>query len=367
MFRILYPLKDATIYDRYPEKNTGIDQILELTKHTRGAPYQSVYSEEMPWQETYNSRILMKFDLTPFQTIFSENSITSYNVYLGLFTTEARALENEYTLYAYPLYEDWKNGNGNYNDSPEVKNGATWYWRNGESSNEYWSTSNGFEETFITGGGSWHTSSYATQSFSFDDPTINMNVYSIVDKWLSGSISNYGFIIKHSAAAETDANTYGTLKFFSKDTHTIYLPKLVLYYSEETYTGSFMSASLVSNDYVIHAKNLKRFYKTYDDHKIRYTIRDTYPEQTYQSSSSAYSSKRLPSTSYYSIVDSVTGITIVDFNTIGTRINMDDYGHYIRLNFANFLPERYYKIIYKVIQDGETKTYDFNHEFKVIR
>lgn len=367
MFRILYPLKDTTIYDRHPERNTGIDQILELTKNTRGAPYQSVYTEEVPWPETYNSRILMKFDLTPFQTIFSENSITSYSTYLSLFTTEARALQNEYTLYAYPIAEEWKNGNGNYNDSPEISNGATWYWKSGESVADTWTPGNGYEDTYITGGGSWHTSSFATQSFEFDDPTVNMNVSTIVDSWLSGSISNYGFIIKHSTTAETDAETYGTLKFFSKDTHTIYLPKLILYYSEPTYTGSFTTASLVSNDYVIHAKNLKRIYKTYDDHKIRYNIRDAFPSQTYQSSSSAYSSKRLPSTSYYSILDSVTGITIVDFNTVGTKINMDDYGHYIRITFANFLPERYYKIIYKVVQDGETKIFDYNHEFKVIR
>lgn len=367
MFRIIYPIKDATIYDRYPEKNTGIDQIVELTKNTRGAPYQSVYTEGMPWPETYNSRILMKFDITPFQTIFSENSILNYDVYLGLFTTETNALQNEYTLYAYPIAEDWRNGNGNYNDDPSISNGVTWYWKSGEVTNDHWSTSNGYEDTYITGGGSWHTSSIASQSFAFDDPTINMKVSNIVDRWLSGSISNHGFIIKHSTAAETDSDTYGSLKFFSKDTHTIYLPKLVLYYSDPVYSGSFTSASLVANDYVIHAKNLKRIYKTYDDHKVRYTIRDTYPTQTYQSSSAAYDSLRLPTTSYYSIIDSATGITIVDFNTTGTKILMDDYGHYIRMTFANFLPERYYKIIYKIVQDGETKILDYNHEFKVMR
>lgn len=367
MFRIIYPLKDATIFDRYPERNTGVDQIIELTKNTRGAPYQSVITEEMPWPETYNSRILMKFDMTPFQTIFSENSISSYSTYLKLFPTEAEALQNEYTIYSYPVAEDWRNGNGNYNDKPEISNGVTWYWKSGENVADTWTPGNGYESTFITGGGSWHTSSFATQSFSFEDPEINMNVSAIVDKWLSGSISNHGFIIKHSTAAETDANEYGSIKFFSKDTHTIYLPKLILYYSESTYTGSFTSASLVGDDYVIHAKNLKSSYREFDDVKIRYTIRDLYPEQTYQSSSADYSSLRLPTTSYYSIVDSVTGITIVDFNTVGTKIQMDDYGHYIRINFANFLPERYYKIRYKVIADGQTRIIDPKHEFRISR
>ena len=367
MFRIIYPIKDATIYDKYPERNTGIDQILELTKNTLGSPYQSAITEELPWAETYNSRILIKFDLTPFQTLLSENNVTSYTSYLKLFTTEAEALQNEYTVLAYPIAEDWRNGNGNYNDKPEISNGVTWYWKSGESVADNWSIGNGYQATHTTGGGSWHTSSIASQSFSFDDPTINMNVHSIVSSWLSGSIINHGFILKHSASAETDTNVYGSLKFFSRDTHTVYIPKLILYYSETEYTGGFTTASLVTDDYVIHAKNLRSSYRESDEVKIRYQIRDLYPTQTYQSSSSDYSSKRLPTSSYYSIIDSVTKIPVVDFNTIGTKISSDDYGHYIKINFASFLPERYYRIIYKVIYDGQTKIIDPKHDFKISR
>jgi hypothetical protein len=59
MFRILYPLKDATIYDRYPELNSGIDQILELTKNTEGNVYQYVDDPEATYAQTFNSRILI--------------------------------------------------------------------------------------------------------------------------------------------------------------------------------------------------------------------------------------------------------------------------------------------------------------------
>lgn len=367
MFRILYPIKDTTIYDRFPELNSGIDQVLELTKQTQGEPYQSVLSEDAAWDQNYNSRILIKFDITPFQTIFSENNITSYNTYLKLFPTEAKTLPIEYTLYSYPLAEDWRNGNGNYNDEPEVNNGASWYYKTNLTTADVWSVSYTNQNTFTTGGGSWHTSSAASQSFSYDDPQITMNVSTIVNQWLSASISNHGFIIKHSEDAEINTDIYGSLKYFSRDTHTIYLPKLILYYSEPTYTGSFTTASLVSGDYVIHAKNLRNSYREFDDVKIRYTIRDMFPEKTYQSASNSYTSKRLPSTSYYSIIDSVTGITIVDFDTIGTKFQADDYGHYIRINFQNFMPERYYKIIYKVVDDNGTRIIDQNHDFKITR
>ena len=32
MIRIYYAEKDTTLYEKYPTQNTGIDQILELTK-----------------------------------------------------------------------------------------------------------------------------------------------------------------------------------------------------------------------------------------------------------------------------------------------------------------------------------------------
>ena len=37
MYRIFYAERDTTIYERYPKQNTGIDQILELTKLASGS------------------------------------------------------------------------------------------------------------------------------------------------------------------------------------------------------------------------------------------------------------------------------------------------------------------------------------------
>lgn len=370
MFKIIYPLKDTTIYDRYPEKNVGIDQIIEITKYTQGDSYQSSITENYPWPETYNSRILMKFDLTPIQTVLTEFNPTSIQSKLILIPTEAESLQNEYTLYAYPIAEDWRNGNGNYNDSPAVNNGVSWYYKTNGATLDEWSTSHQYQQTHISGGGSWYTSSVASQSFSFEEPTVNMDITNILHRWLSSSITNNGIIIKHSEDAETNTDIYGSLKFFAKETHTIYIPRLVTYISETTYTGSFTTASLIGpeTEYIIHARNLKTRYKLSDDVKVRYRIKDVFAEQTYQSSSILdYASLRLPTSSYYSIVDSITNIPMVDFNTVGTRINTDDYGHYIRINFNNFLPERYYKIVYKIINDEGTRIIDPKHEFKVIR
>ena len=37
MYRLYYAERDTTLYEQYPDQNTGIDQILELTKIASGS------------------------------------------------------------------------------------------------------------------------------------------------------------------------------------------------------------------------------------------------------------------------------------------------------------------------------------------
>jgi hypothetical protein len=50
-----YPKKDATIYERYPTRNTGLDAILDISKVT-------VTSGSSATTASYNSRALLDFD-----------------------------------------------------------------------------------------------------------------------------------------------------------------------------------------------------------------------------------------------------------------------------------------------------------------
>ena len=260
MYRIIYPLKDTTIYDKYPELNSGIDQILELTKITAGNTYESSISADSTWDTTYNSRILIKFDITPFQTILQENNVNDFNCYLKLYCTEADSIPFEFTINAYPIAEDWKNGTGNYNDIPYVKNGASWKYRSGIVTSDTWSKSNSYFDTIEVGGGSWLTSSYSSQSFSDESPDICLNITNIFRGWLSSSYSNNGIILKFDDNSESDTSIMGSIKYYSKDTHTIHSPRLILNYSisGSEYTGSFSTASAINIDEsFIHTKNLK--------------------------------------------------------------------------------------------------------------
>jgi hypothetical protein len=110
-----------------------------------------------------------------------------------------------------------------------------------------------------------------------------MDVTSIVNAWLDGSIPNYGFVIKHSTTAETDDNIYGSLKFFGRETHTIYIPRLESFWADTTYTGSFTSKITATYPYVVYAKNIKSKYTRGEITKIRIGVRDQFPTRSYTS------------------------------------------------------------------------------------
>ena len=76
---------------------------------------------------------------------------------------------------------------------------------------------------------------------------MRMDVTDIMTKWISGSIANEGFMIKRSGSIgntsssldEGSTDRLGNFSFFSRDTHTIYPPKLEVEYDDATFnTGS---------------------------------------------------------------------------------------------------------------------------------
>lgn len=362
MYKIIYPTKDATIYEKYSNRNTGIDEILELTKFTIGERYQDITDEYeySTWDKTYNSRILIKFDLSDINTIPSK-------CYLSLIATEANALPLEYTLETYPLAESWVNGNGHYNDEPEITNGVSWNYKSGYSAADTWDTAS-YAHSFATinGGGTWHSTYHATQSFNYQSPDVFMNVTPIITNQIQNNIANNGIIIKHTDVNEQNTLTLGSIKFFGNETHTIYKPKLILFWDDSNnYTGSFNSNQLISNEFIIFISNLQNIYTQGESRKLRISVRDKFPTKSYVKQSSTVTSKRLPSTSYFSIIDSVTGINIVPFDNIGTKILTDDNGHYILLDTSSFSKKRYYKIIFKIIKDNEEQIIDNDYNFRI--
>ena len=91
MYKLIYPKKDTTIYEKHPERNSGVDQIIEITKFAPGESYTDVTDQYAAWDTPYNSRILMEFDLTDLKRAITNGDVHtgSAKYYLNLKSHEA--------------------------------------------------------------------------------------------------------------------------------------------------------------------------------------------------------------------------------------------------------------------------------------
>lgn len=379
MFRIFYAEKDATLYESAPTLNTGIDEILEIGKriNTSGDAY-------------VRSRSLLKFDMSEIESTLTKYSTTldACKFVLQLYTSHAKTLSSEYTVEAKIAYDSWVNGTGFENSSPSITNGVSWQY---PASGSTWSTSGDVTPSLkITGsqGGSWiyqsgsasydltqYDQSFYTQpgldeqeSFSYRPTDINMDVTDAVKLWINGSagttISNNGFLLKFSDTDEASGDTTGFVRFFSRETHTIYVPRIVMYWDQSAYLSTLDALDTESN--IIYPK-IKKSYKDTEIARIRFYGRDKYPLKSAENKFPLQAVKRLPETTYYSIVDAATDETIIPFDNIYTKVSCDNTSNYIYLDMNGLMPERYYRIALKIV-DGFTEQYiDNEYYFKVVR
>lgn len=374
MFKTIYPTKDATIYSHFPEKNSGTDEILELYKETYGSP--SLENDDTVFYDaTYFSRILIQFDLTDISSSVVSGKINGNAQYfLTMKTTEVINLPVSYNLYAYPISGSWLNGTGFANSNPQVRNGVSWRYRDSKLSGTLWSTSSYASNATgsfgtIPHGGTWYTSSVASQSFNFDSPDVRMDVTGIVRSWLSGSIVNNGFIIKYSDSVEQDSSVMGNLQFFSRESHTIFLPRLEVFWDNTDLSGTGSFTTIGSEDFKLYTKNLRESYSDNEVAKVRLGVSERYPTQVYSTSSVYMITKILPTSSYFQIQDVVTDDVIIPFHVSGTKVNCDSQGNYIKMDCNSLMPERYYKLVFRSEFDGgdTIRIIDENHIFKIIR
>jgi hypothetical protein len=379
MYRLYYAERDTTLYEQYPDQNTGIDQILELTKIASGSKLNGLIQSNQ-----YNSRILIDFgtEITSISQSISDGTIPalsshpdSASAHITLKAADASDLLHSYEIKAYPISESWENGNGNYSDDPVTKNGSSWFYRTRDQE-DAWdianATANGHGAaggvTEANGGGTWITGSTyeASQSFDNQSPDVRINVTDIVNNWVGNNISNNGFIIKHVNENETNSKILGSIKFFGRESHTIFVPKLEIMWNDTTFANT-SSAEISAETYIPYFKNIKAEYRTSEITKFRIGVRPEFPSKTFQTSSFYLTGERLPTSSFYSILDSVTNETLIPFDTNATKIDCDANGSFMKIRMDSFMPERHYKIMLKVERDGgnDVQTFD-EYYFKVV-
>ena len=359
----IFPEKSATLYSFYPTKNTGLDEILELST------FLSINNSNEV------SRILVKFPSDQITDIITNLvSGSNYDAYIKLYLANASSIPVNYTIYSHPISGSWDKGTGRLGNVPETTDGASWDFRNYDSGSPWFSVSfptntTGSYSGTNTGGGLWYTaSSYeSTQSFTPAlTKDIELKVSNTVKAWFTSSINNEGFIIKHSPSLEFTSQSYFETKYFSNNTHTIYPPCLEIKWNDYTFTSSL---SIASNDKIVATlDNNKNEYQQDSVQKFRINVRDQYPTRSFSTSSVYLNNKLLPTQSYYSIVDLDTKEIIIDYDTVYTKISADSTGNYFTVYINGLEPERYYKILIKsIFTNKETIILDDNYYFKVIR
>ena len=107
-----------------------------------------------------------------------------------------------------------------------------------------------------------------------------------MQQWLSGSIPNNGFIFKRTRSDERSAEVQGSLKFFSRESHTIFIPRLEIVFDDTTQPSEYTTLTEISADtYVPYFKNIKSEYRTSEITKFRIGVRPEFPNKAFQTSS----------------------------------------------------------------------------------
>jgi len=361
MIYSIFPQKDTTIYNDYKKMNTGLDQVLEIRKSFYKINEGTI--AETHTTQSSISRILIKFDLTEISSSVSAGSISNAKYYLKLNPCDAQRLALDYTVEAYAISQSWDMGNGFKASSPMVtENGASWLFR---MTGSLWTGS----LTNSTGGATFYSDVSSSQTFSYESNGILMDVTSIVNAWMNGTKPNEGFILKYSNAIENDIKEYGAMTFFSRDTNTIYPPTLQVRWDDSTFSTASLTelSSTDLDDVVFSVKGLKERYTKGEKPKIRLMARDRYPAKMYVTSSRYSLNKYLPSSSYYAIKDAHTEEIIIPFDTGSTKISCDSNGNYLNLWTSGMQPERYYRLMFKIVDNTREQIFDNNYIFKIVR
>ena len=378
----IFPEKDATMYSLFPNMNTGMDPIIEATETS------FAYSDPNP----QTSRFLIKFnngDITQSLNLMPQNVYNSgsWKADLQCYIATSTGMNATTTLECYPVSGAWDMGTGRYLDEPSVTNGVSWIWRTYSGSIK-WPTVIANLGTCVTasyntsysfaGGGTWYTgspvpyfTSSVTQSTDFtfySTKDLNLNVTNTLKAWLTGAFANEGFIIKQEDEFINNRDIQPELKYFSRDTHTIYPPALQISWIDFSWnTGSSTQTVLNTTPATLTlAQNPGTFFPE-SINRFRINARPEYPVQIWETSSVYLNNYYLPSgSSLYAIKDLDTNEYIIDFDSQYTQISADATSSYFDIYMNGLEPERYYAILIQTNLNGSKIVFDDQYYFKVI-
>lgn len=208
--------KDTTITNAYAPNlvtrgtgsNMGASDVLEVF---------SIYGQQSTASSEL-SRVLVEFSVSDIVSLRTSGDIPasgSASFYLRLFNAKhGQTLPYNYTMTIQAVSRSWSEGIGLDMEDYTDKDYTNWIYA---SSGTLWSSE----------GGDFHSLPLYTASFDTGEEDIEIDVSDLVEEWIAGTKTNYGFGIKLSSSYETAQNSYYTKKFFARGTEYFFKKPLI--------------------------------------------------------------------------------------------------------------------------------------------
>jgi len=251
---------EANLVTRGTGSNMGASDVLE-------AFYIYGQVSSSAGVDTEKSRILVQFDTDSINNDRTRGLIpASGNVswYLNMYNApHAFTLPKNFTMSILAVSSSWQEGVGldmeNYSDLTYQSTGSNWV-RRGAAGDGYttWTSEGG---DFLEISQMVSASGFPSYTASFVDGTenVSVDVSDLVEKWLEGATTNYGFALLMSGGYESGPKSNYTKKFFARSSEYFYLrPNLEARWdsSQKDDTGNFyQSSSLATGE-----DNLNKIY-----------------------------------------------------------------------------------------------------------
>jgi hypothetical protein len=423
MYKLIRPTEDATIYGYAPDLNAGIDGVNELnTRIGRDVDLRTT-AEAEPFDEPQPSRILMKFPAIDqnFDEIVDENpnvfvqsgfeladrsgvpdpqigsstaeesADTNVFVFFGEEVAPERESDDEeelpedlstlessnpnfepesfgaeatlrmwfvngmgmpkrYVIEAYPAAAPWREGRGRLENTPATQEPVSWIRRD-------------FGQDWNSPGGDFDSSLRVRKTFDGDDPDVELNVNSL----FASGVEN-GILLKRQ---DEDFDRRTELKFFSKDTRTIYVPHVLL--GVDDYRFEPEGADPVEKDNITaFVTNMRETYNEGSTARFNVKVEERYEQRGFLGirptarTESIGSERYLPPRSLtYEIRDIKTGLRFMPFDERFTAVSFANGGHFFDLDLTNLLPKRNYEIRFRYDDGMTTRTLENEQTFRV--
>ena len=374
MHHFIFPSQDTWISsgsstitgESFKDQNFGRDQILEVKKEFFNSSFN------------YPTRALVQFSGTEFNELSKSivdgtiplpqtGSESGSKFYLRLYEAEGNAefIDQTFALKIQPISQSWQEGTGKFGDNPKNTNGCS--WENKRNS------INSTAQTWDTPGVDVLSVSQSTFTINDgDSPDVNVEVTNMVNMWLEeqSTKGNQGMLIRFDGASEINETVFAHMKFFSRDTHTIYQPKLEVRWDDSTFeTGSLTEltmSGLVDN--FLYMKGLREEYRENERVKFRVGARKRYIQKTFNTSVQTVTGSFITQGSgSYAIKDIATNEYIVPFSAF-TSMSCDSDSNFFNQHLDGFYPDRAYRIQLKLkYDDGQEQIFDDDFDFIVKR